>query len=632
PLTSPKCRLGTNYIIRFRRSQGGQFWGVTTVQRFGYTPPETIGGGFSPSQRMRSNGIGRTISGEATPGTLVQLTQGFGDNVIAEVLVDSSGIYRFEDVPTARSGFGGIGGSNNYRVRLYPDGQLTATPEIREANFTTLPGQLTKGTSALIVSSGLNRENTLNSNSLLGNFNSFRGGVAYRLGVSEDLTLGTGVIYDKSMLGLGELFYQPAGFPLEVAFSGLLGTDDGLEYNADIRFRPSNNFDLNFNSDRLSQRFRANYRAFRNISFRASGNTRENALAAGFSYSRSKRNFYTFASADIDTNSNFRWSLNSRLGKVELRNYGNEINTNSQLSYNFSRSSSTGNSLNLNYETSRENNLTSLNWKYRSKSRDRYGRNLFDFDLGYGIGSRGSGIIASASTAAIPGMNLRLRYQGVSTTSDRDSFRIELSPSFYIQPKLALGDTRYERLRGEGGLFIQPFLDKNGNGKLDKKEKIYTEDLELLLSLNNKSIRRYYPDINNNGVLIRTTPDNYRLDLDPAGYPIDWKPTQTAYAVEVAAGGFTQINIPFIPSYTVAGTVINKEGKPVGGARVEAVVTDKKDKVKKIMSVTNGAGIFFLENLQQGNYKLLVNGKSVNPGEILIDENSENMQEVKLKI
>jgi hypothetical protein len=613
----------------FWRNQGGDFWGMTTVQRFGYTPPETVGGGFSPSQRMRSNQIGRTISGEAAPGTLVQLTQGFGDNVIAEILVDSSGIYRFEDIPTAGSGISNIGGSN-YQVRLYPNGQLTATPEIREANFASLPGQLNKGTSALIVSSGLNRENT--QSSLLGNFSNFRGGVAYRLGVSEDLTLGTGVIYDKSMLGLGELFYQPAGFPLEVAFSGLLGTDEGLEYNADIRFRPSNNFDLNFNSDRLSQRFRANYRAFKGLSLRTSGNTRENALAAGFSYSRSSRNFLMMASADIDTNNNFRWNLNSRLGKLQLRNSGNEINNNSQLSYNFSKSSSTGNSLNLNYETSKENNLASLNWQYRSKSRNRYGRSLFDFDLGYGIGSQGSGIIASASTGIIPGMDLRARYQGISTSSNRSSFRIELSPSFYIQPKLAFGDNRYESLRGEGGLLIQPFLDKNGNGKLDKKEKIYTEDLDLLLSLNNKSIKRLRPDINSNGVLIRTTPDNYRLDLDPAGYPIDWKPTQTAYAVEVAAGGFTQLLVPFVPSYTVAGTVINAEGKPVGGARVEAVVTDKKGKEKKTMSVTNGAGIFFLENLQQGNYKLLVNDKSANPGGINIDENSETMQEVELRI
>ncbi|MEM1394766.1 MAG: hypothetical protein AAGG00_16050 [Cyanobacteria bacterium P01_H01_bin.150] len=146
----------SDYVVgshpTFWRNQGGQFWGVTTVQRFCYTPPNSVAGGFSPNQRMRSNQIGRTISGEAAPGTLVQLTQGFGDNVIAEILVDSSGIYRFEDVPTAGSGIGNIGGINNYRVRLYPDGQLTATPEIREAVFASLPGQLNKGTSALIVS------------------------------------------------------------------------------------------------------------------------------------------------------------------------------------------------------------------------------------------------------------------------------------------------------------------------------------------------------------------------------------------------------------------------------------------------------------------------------------------------
>ena len=65
---------------------------------------------------------------------------------------------------------------------------------------------------------------------------------------------------------------------------------------------------------------------------------------------------------------------------------------------------------------------------------------------------------------------------------------------------------------------------------------------------------------------------------------------------------------------------------------MEAVVTDKKGKEKKIMSVTNGAGIFFLENLQQGNYKLLVNDKTAKPGEIVIHGDSETMQEVNLKI
>ncbi len=60
-------------------------------------------------------------------------------------------------------------------------------------------------------------------------------------------------------------------------------------------------------------------------------------------------------------------------------------------------------------------------------------------------------------------------------------------------------------------------------------------------------------------------------------------------------------NVGFTPSYTVAGTLTDAEGKPIEAARVEAVL---KDKDEKIVSVTNGAGIFFLENLQQGTYNL----------------------------
>ncbi|MDJ0736549.1 MAG: carboxypeptidase-like regulatory domain-containing protein [Nostocaceae cyanobacterium] len=299
------------------------------------------------------------------------------------------------------------------------------------------------------------------------------------------------------------------------------------------------------------------------------------------------------------------------------------------------RNSSIGNSLHFGYETRNNNgdndNLATLSWRYRSPQKTRDGRNLWDFDVGYGIASQGSAFIASASTAFIPGLNLRLRYQGVSATSNSDNFRIELSPSFSLQPRLTLGDSRYERFRSEGGLLIQPFLDKNGNGKLDKNEKIHTEDAELLLTVNNKPIKSFGVDTSKtkSGILIKLTPNNYRVDLDPAGYPIDWKPTQTAYAVEVAAGGYTPIQIPFTPSYTVAGTLTNAEGKPIGGARVEAVF---KDKNKKIVSVTNGAGIFFLENLQQGTYNLLINDKTAKPEQITIDANSEPMQEINLKL
>ncbi len=610
----------------FWRSQTqGQYWGFSTVQRFGYTAPIIVSeSGFSPNQRRQSNRIRRTISGEATPGSLVQLVPGFGNDVVAEELVDSSGVYRFENIPTSNRI------NNTYWVRIYPNGQLTATPEIREANFSNLPGQLSKGTSALIISSGLRQENS--ANSLIGNFTGWRGGVAYRLGLTEDLTVGAGIIYEDSLLSLGEIFYQPSGFPLQVAFSGLLSTEKGFVYNANIRFTPLRNLNFNFNSDEISQRFFANWQASRGVRFRVTGDTRQNTLAAGINLSQTQRHFSTFASADIDTNNNLRWNFNSRLRNWQFNIRGNEIATNSLFTYNFSENTSRGSALNLGYETRNNNfqdNLTTLSWRYRSPARLRDGRHLWDIDLGYGFGSHGSGFITSASTNVIPGLNLRLRYQGISAISDSGSFRIELSPSFTLQPRLTPSDSRYQSFRNKGGILIQPFLDKNGNGSLDKNELIYTEDAELLLSLNYKPIKSLEPIITENGILIQLSPDYYRLDLDPAGYPIDWKPTESAYAVEVVAGGYTPIQIPFIQAYTVAGTVTDAEGKLVGGARVEAVL---KGKGMKVISVTSGAGIFYLENLQRGNYHLLINGQLAQPENLTIDVNSEPLQEVNLKL
>ncbi len=63
--------------------------------------------------------------------------------------------------------------------------------------------------------------------------------------------------------------------------------------------------------------------------------------------------------------------------------------------------------------------------------------------------------------------------------------------------------------------------------------------------------------------------------------------------------------------------------------RVETVF---KDKNKKIVSVTNGAGILFLENLQQGTYNLLIHDKPTKPKKITIDPNLEAMQEINLSL
>ena len=610
----------------FWRSQGGgEYWGLTTIQRWGFTPTVTFnGGGFSPSQRLQANQVGRTIVGEAEPGTLVQLTTGFAASVVAEVLVDSSGVYRFEDIPTK---------GTTYRVFLFPNGQLTAEPEIQEANFSTLPTQLPAGASALTVSGGGIREFEA-ENDLWGSFTDWRGGIAYRRGVSEDLTLGVGLVYDEELLGLGEFFYQPQSLPLQVTVSALVDVEGGEGYiNANLRFQPSRNFSLNLDSDQLSNRFNLNWQLFPGLTLTGNGNSRDRTLAGGFRVAHSSRYFSLFATASLDTDNNLRWSLNKRLGNLRLTYQGNEITTVSELTYGLSGSNSllSGHTLFIAYDSRNLNNinndLLSLGWRYRSTSRTLEGRNLWEFDLGYGWGSNGRGIIASLGVA-LPGLSLRLRYQEVSVSDSSPSFRVELLPSFNLQRGEVLpGEQDFERLRSQGGLWIQPFFDSNNNGIRDRGEQLYLETPELLFILNNQPLKFWRNVTYNHGIFVFLPPGIYRLDLDPAGFPLDWQGSVKAYAAEVVSGSYTPMLVPLNLSYTVTGVVTNLAGDTLGGARVEAI---PKTGGQRIFSITNDAGVFYLEGLQQGEYDLLINEQPAQPGLLQIEGVSEPFQELNL--
>ncbi|MEO0841424.1 MAG: carboxypeptidase regulatory-like domain-containing protein [Cyanobacteria bacterium J06643_5] len=603
-----------------RLGTGGDYWGLTFIQRQGFEPPQAFGGGTSdPRQRLQADQIGRTVTGRAEPGTLVRLVQGFGNNVIGEVLVDSSGIYRFENITTQR----GIG---NYRVFLYPQGRLTAQPEIRDASFTSVPGQIPAGASAWVVSGGLKRDFS-GTDSLFGNFSEFRGGIARRLGVSETLTLGFGGVYDESLRGLAEIFFRPSKFPLRVAVSALAG--DGIDVISDIRYEPSDNLIASFTSDRLSNRFNVNWRVLSGLSLFANTSNR-NASAAGLQFNFSGKNFYTFGRASLDTDSNLRWNLLQRLGRLGLNLQGNEIGTSSELAYNFSsaRYSTTGSALLLNYDTRSNNddndNLLTLGWRYRSPQRAFDGNYLWQAELGYGLGSQGNGIVATLGTTVLPGIMLQGRYQGVSLTRNDSSFSINLVSGLNLQQGIRPGDRRSRYFRTQGGLMIKPFLDSNNNGKRDSGEKIYTENSDLLLMVNNKSIKSWRSQVESDRITVRLPPGNYRLDLDSAGFPLDWHTSTNALVVNVVAGSYTPIMIPFTRAYTRTGVVTDSTGEAVAGTRVEAIGKD----IRKF-SVTNGAGVYYLEGLQEGEYELQINGKSV--GELKIDESEEAFKELNLR-
>lgn len=214
---------------------------------------------------------------------------------------------------------------------------------------------------------------------------------------------------------------------------------------------------------------------------------------------------------------------------------------------------------------------------------------------------------------------MRLRYQTISSVSNDSSFRLEFVPRLNFTGGVSAGDSRFDKLRNQGGLLIQPFFDKNNNGRRDDGEALYTEDANLLLIVNNKPIKSLRPDIRRNGIYINLSTDSYRVDLDPAGLPPDWQAVTTSYAVKVVSGSYTSVLVPMIPSYTVTGIVTNTKNKPISCARVEAIPINTG---KTIISIAKDAGAFYLEQLAQGTYNLFVNGKPANLKTLTIDAKS----------
>ncbi|MTJ53535.1 carboxypeptidase regulatory-like domain-containing protein [Anabaena sp. UHCC 0253] len=603
----------------FWRSQSaGDFWGFTTIQRQGFSPFPSYGSGsVNPSQRLQPERIFGTVTGRAEPGTLARLVKNFyGSDVIAEQLVDGSGNYRFDNIPVGRQ----IG--RNYQILLYPGGVLTAQPRIEDARFNLLPEKLSVGTSALIISGGWKRR--LNNNDFLGEFTQFSGGISQRWGLTKDLTVSLGGIYDSSFQGLTELFYQPQKSPFRMTVSGLIGDD--IKINTNLIWDGYPNLYATLSNDLKSTRYTLDLKMSNQFRFYSSGDL-DKEKNFGLGYSSSSGNSSTFALVNVDTNARLSWILNQNLGKLFFNHRGNHTSTSSQLLYLFNPYQS----LIFNYETlssSQNANLLTAYWRYTSPSYTRYSENLWQGELGYRIGSLGTGIYGTLGTTILPGILLQARYEGVSLNSNQNSFSIQLVSSLGFQQGITPGDRQIQRFRTEGGLLVIPFLDRNSNGKRDNNEEIYNDNSEFLI-VNNEVVKPSQFEIKKDRFMMRLAPGTYRVDLEPAGFPPDFQPAISTFAVKVVEGSYTPILIPLQPSYTLAGIATNAEGNPIAGAKVEAIDPNTKSSV---ISITNSAGVFYLEQLRQGIYQLKVNGKPAEPNTITIKADDPTLKELNLKL
>ena len=629
--------IGTQlpFWTRVNRNQT-DYLGATLIQRLGYIPPNNPSfsdRGFNPQIRLGSNEVVRTITGKAAAGTLVQLVTKNANLIVSERLVDDSENYRFENVVTASNSFGGIGGNVNYKLLLYPGGNLSAEPEEVSLNYQNLQGQINRGKSAFIISAGTRRTGL--NQSFFGNTTNFQGGASYYLGLSDEITLGTGIVYDNSTKAYNEIFYQPVNFPVTFRLGALSGNT--INFNADVIYR-TNNFGLSFGGDEkyynsnLYWSLNPKFSLFSNW-YSGVSNQDNNRLETGFNLNAKPVSL----TVSYDTKNVVNWFLRSRFDPflISTRKYNQQ--TSSELIYNLSGDrffTSTGHAIRSNYDTNDKDYLGSLNWIYRTPFTDKNGRSLLDLELGYGSGSYGSGMIASASTTVLPGLGLRFTYRNVSLSDNNSSLSLNLFTSILLQPSINFSsdETKLEKLRAQGGIFLQPFLDKNNNRVFDNGEKIYTEDIESVFLINNQPLNKLgvsRPSIIKNGALFELPPGNYRLDIDPAGYPLGWKALQSAYAVKVSAGTYTKVLVPLTPSYVVTGRVRNQEQKPINGVQVEAV--SRSNPEKRFVSVTNNAGIYYLEDLKIGMYDLFINGKLAQPNSWEIKTDSETLIELNLQ-
>jgi Carboxypeptidase regulatory-like domain len=609
----------------FWRRQGnatGTYWGVTTIQRQDFTPPTSLSGGdFVPNERLQSSRLGRTVVGQAQPGTVVRLVRGFTD-VVAQVLVDSSGVFRFENVVVSKDGEFG----SNYRLLLYANGQLSADPQVRDVTFSTVPGQLPVGSGAWIASAGVNYNR--GTNEFIGKFDRLQAGVAYRRGISESLTFGGGVISDPDMLrGLGEVFWQPTGIPLQASVSAVTG--DRWDVVSSVNYQPATNFTANFSSDKLSSRADLSWQ----ITPKFTATTKYDSLsgvAIGGNYTFSvEPNSTSNIQGTFDSNSFLRWSASHQQNNWQIGLQGNEISLNSEVSYRLP--SPTGSTQNLvaNYQSTYSTAPTTfgqLSWRYNSTS--------LQSELGYGWSGFGSGANASLGVTLSPGLQLMGKYQGISASTNRENFSLELQSTLDLQGGLQVANTRVEDLRTRGGIAIQPFFDRNRNGKQDLGEESYWH--AELITLDKKTLNPSQTTKLTDRVEIRASPGSYRLDLNPAHLPADWRSSMTDPAgkpldslrVNVALGSYTTILIPLTPIYTVAGIVSDSTGKPLANTEVTAVHLSGSSNRRS--TITKSDGSYEFADLALGAYQISTSGQ-LYPTTISIISNSPVRQQLNLQ-
>ncbi len=289
---------------------------------------------------------------------------------------------------------------------------------------------LPSGISTLIVSGG-GKKNLVTKTNLLGEFEDFRGGVALRRGLSKNLTLGIGLVYEDLARGYSQFTFKPEHFPLKTTVS-LVSGEEGLDIRSHLKFQPTDNFVINYYSKTDQQKFDVDWGLVSGLNLLAKGNSQDESFSTGFKLAINSEYFALSAKAELDEKHNWQWQIDSRWGGLHFIHASNLEKSNSELNYELLDAKTLGFQCSVfvkNETQMLKNNEQYLNvWGWRLSSAQKFDarRLLWSFDIGYGVGSQGQGAIASTAMAVSPDLFLKLTYQEISPVSDDMNLKLQL--------------------------------------------------------------------------------------------------------------------------------------------------------------------------------------------------------------
>ncbi len=301
---------------------------------------------------------------------------------------------------------------------------------LKKLNYRDAAPLLPKGTKALNVSGG-GKNNFLSNNDVLGEFEDFRGGLAYHEGLGDNLTLGLGFFYEDLLSGFSQLSYQPTNFPISATVS-LFTVEEGIDVNTHLQFQPAEEFVLNFHSNSQRQKFDLNWGIASGVTLTAEGNSEEENLKAGAKIAFKNELVSFLAKAELDNNNDLQWRVSSRLGPLQLIHATNIKKSNSEIRYDLADYSSNFQCAIFFKHQTREFKRQPEDlaiWGLNFNSGEKIGKKHYswEFELGYGMGSQGQGAIASVTKALNSKVFLTLTYEDISLKSDDTKIKLELS-------------------------------------------------------------------------------------------------------------------------------------------------------------------------------------------------------------